>query len=188
VSGDICDWLAKEEADAEQWGGLGGAQFYREQFAAARAEIERLRAAGDALAEVALLAVVCCRDNEVEQCNRAYAAWQEARRASMTGGERYFAARLANPEYRQAYEEAVVSGNEPCYACRTHYETRLYRGRLWACGECLNWEWIDYWRSLNFWQKAWFHVKNCFLMLFPITLIPIVMVVIGIVQLLRGKL
>lgn len=44
------------------------------------AEIERLRAAGDALAEVALLAVVCCRDNEVEQCNRAYAAWQEARR------------------------------------------------------------------------------------------------------------
>jgi len=44
VSGDICDWLAKEEANAEQWGGLGGAQFYREQFAAARAEIERLRA------------------------------------------------------------------------------------------------------------------------------------------------
>jgi hypothetical protein len=43
-------------------------------------EIERLRAAGDALAEVALLAVVCCQDNEVEQCNRAYAAWQEARR------------------------------------------------------------------------------------------------------------
>jgi hypothetical protein len=43
-------------------------------------EIKRLRAAGDALAEVALLAVVCCRDNEVEQCNRAYAAWQEARR------------------------------------------------------------------------------------------------------------
>ena len=43
MSGDICDWLAKEEADAEQWGGLGGAQFYREQFAAARAEIERLR-------------------------------------------------------------------------------------------------------------------------------------------------
>ena len=49
VSGDICDWLAKEEADAEQWGGLGGAQFYREQFAAARAEIERLRAVLDVI-------------------------------------------------------------------------------------------------------------------------------------------
>ncbi len=47
MSGDICDWLAEEEADAEQWGGLGGAQFYREQFAAARAEIERLRAERD---------------------------------------------------------------------------------------------------------------------------------------------
>ena len=44
MSGDICDWLAEEEAAAEQWGGLGGAQFYREQFAAARTEIERLRA------------------------------------------------------------------------------------------------------------------------------------------------
>jgi hypothetical protein len=43
-------------------------------------EIERLRAAGDALAEVALIAVIHCRDHEVEQCNRAYAAWQEARR------------------------------------------------------------------------------------------------------------
>ncbi len=43
MSGDICDWLAEEEAAAEQWGGLGGAQFYRERFAAARAEIERLR-------------------------------------------------------------------------------------------------------------------------------------------------
>jgi hypothetical protein len=45
VADDIRDWLAEEEAAAEQWGGLGGAQFYREQFAAARAEIERLRAA-----------------------------------------------------------------------------------------------------------------------------------------------
>ncbi len=44
MSGDICDWLAEEEAAAEEWGGLGGAQFYRERFAAARAEIERLRA------------------------------------------------------------------------------------------------------------------------------------------------
>ena len=44
------------------------------------AEIERLRAAGDALAEVALIAVIHCRDHEVEQCNRAYGAWQEARR------------------------------------------------------------------------------------------------------------
>jgi hypothetical protein len=36
----------------------------------------------------------------------ALAAYKNARRASMTGAERYFAARLANPEYRQAYEEA----------------------------------------------------------------------------------
>jgi hypothetical protein len=43
-------------------------------------EIERLRAAGDALAEVALIAVIHCKDHDVEQCNRAYAAWQEARR------------------------------------------------------------------------------------------------------------
>ena len=49
MADDIRDWLAKEEADAEQWGGLGGAQFYREQFAAARAEIERLRAERDDL-------------------------------------------------------------------------------------------------------------------------------------------
>jgi hypothetical protein len=68
VSGDICDWLAKEEADAEQWGGLGGAQFYREQFAAARAEITRLRAAGDALADVA------------DEWPELVEAWQEARR------------------------------------------------------------------------------------------------------------
>ncbi len=54
MSGDICDWLAKEEADAEQWGGLGGAQFYREQFAAARAEIERLRAALEVIGTDAL--------------------------------------------------------------------------------------------------------------------------------------
>ena len=45
MSGDICDWLAKEEANAEQWvGRVLGARFYREQFAAARNEIERLRA------------------------------------------------------------------------------------------------------------------------------------------------
>lgn len=44
MADDICDWLAKEEADAEEWGGLGGARYYRKQFAAARAEIERLRA------------------------------------------------------------------------------------------------------------------------------------------------
>jgi hypothetical protein len=43
VSSDICDWLAEEEAEAEQWGDGGRAQFYRERFAAARAEIERLR-------------------------------------------------------------------------------------------------------------------------------------------------
>ncbi len=49
MSGDICDWLAEEEAAAEQWGGLGGAQFYRERFAAARAEIERLRALVDSV-------------------------------------------------------------------------------------------------------------------------------------------
>lgn len=46
MSGDICDWLAQEEANAEQWSDydMGGARFYREQFAAARNEIERLRA------------------------------------------------------------------------------------------------------------------------------------------------
>jgi hypothetical protein len=88
VSGDICDWLAKEEADAEQWGGLGGAQFYREQFAAARAEIERLRAAGDALAHLmphAHLKVPCRSPQGVpldEWCSEcaALAAWEEARR------------------------------------------------------------------------------------------------------------
>jgi hypothetical protein len=73
VSVDICDWLAKEEADAEQWGGLGGAQFYREQFAAARAEIQRLRAAGDALAKS------LAEFNDPEDGLRLL-AWQEARR------------------------------------------------------------------------------------------------------------
>lgn len=43
MADDICDWLAQEEADAEQWGGLGGARYYQKQFAAARTEIERLR-------------------------------------------------------------------------------------------------------------------------------------------------
>jgi len=51
-----------------------------DSLAAERGEIQRLRAAGDALAEVALIAVIHCKDHDVEQCNRAYAAWQEARR------------------------------------------------------------------------------------------------------------
>jgi hypothetical protein len=45
------------------------------ELAAERAEIKRLRAASNALAEVALIAVIHCKDHEVEQCNRAYAAW-----------------------------------------------------------------------------------------------------------------
>ncbi len=75
MSSDICDWLAKEEADAEQWGGLGGAQFYREQFAAARAEIERLRAVGDALADS-----VDLTQFHLTQFVLAAEAWREARR------------------------------------------------------------------------------------------------------------
>jgi hypothetical protein len=70
VSGDIVERLRSEHR-------MALAPFHMSDAAD---EIKRLRAAGDALAEVALLAVVCCRDNEVEQCNRAYAAWQEARR------------------------------------------------------------------------------------------------------------
>ena len=103
VSSDICDWLAKEEADAEQWGGLGGARFYREQFAAARneimrlraevkeltserdfygrqwaaegAEVERLRAAGDALAKW-----LWRGGGDLADMITAVAAWEEARR------------------------------------------------------------------------------------------------------------
>jgi hypothetical protein len=58
-------------------------------FPSQQAEVERLT---DELQQVA---------NEI-----ALAESQEARCASTTGAERYFAARLANPEYRQAYEEA----------------------------------------------------------------------------------
>ncbi len=75
MSDDICDWLAEEEAAAEQWGGLGGAQFYRERFAAARAEIERLRAAGDALADS-----VDLTQFHLTQFVLAAEAWREARR------------------------------------------------------------------------------------------------------------
>jgi hypothetical protein len=88
-------------------------------------EIERLRAAGDAMAEAldALCYSYCGNEDDADLVD----AWQEARRASMTGGERYFAAGLANPEYRQAYED-VVSGDvvidEPtfftCEICSGH--------------------------------------------------------------------
>lgn len=84
MADDICDWLAKEEADAEEWGGLGGARYYRKQFAAARTEIERLRASADQLAN-ALRAVQHDRpsahtDDVWAAINQALITHEEARR------------------------------------------------------------------------------------------------------------
>jgi hypothetical protein len=51
VSEDIKRWLALEEAAADEWGGLGGAEFYSQKFRTARERISTLEALTDQLAE-----------------------------------------------------------------------------------------------------------------------------------------
>lgn len=69
------------------------------------AEIDRLRSL---IVQFVTVDDACERHSSSirEWVQALHALKEEARRASMTGAEQYFAARLANPEYRQAYEEA----------------------------------------------------------------------------------
>ena len=50
MSEDIKQWLALEEAAADEWGGLGGAEFYSQKFRTARERISTLEALTDQLA------------------------------------------------------------------------------------------------------------------------------------------